>query len=150
MQNSGASSVILSRDDLVFVISLDEWWIMSATQYLADKALKENDLDFKISELYGPPRSKQPLWTTDMVATGDIHDVRLLRDGAAVAVFRLDEFARLPATEYVVEDAVEVAEGFAQYGSNIEEVKEHFEDEFGDRGEDWIDLHGPAREPREK
>src|SRR5204863_4263311 len=87
--------VILSRDHVTFVISLDDWWIMSATQHLADKALKKNNLDFKMSELYGPPHSKPPVWTTDLVATGDGHDVNLLRDGAIVVVFSLQEFAEL-------------------------------------------------------
>ena len=75
----GAHNVILSRDDLTFVISLDEWWIMSATQYLADKALKENDLNFKMSEIYGPNRIERPFWTTELVPAGDGHEVHLLR-----------------------------------------------------------------------
>ena len=147
---SEAHNVILSRDDLTFVISLDDWWIMSATQHLANKALNEADLNFKISELYGRPRIKNPLWTTELVPTGERYDVHLLRSGTVVAVFSLDEFAKLPATKFVVRDAVEVAEGLTQYGDNIEEVKEHFKDEFGDDEEQWTDLHAPAGKPRTK
>jgi hypothetical protein len=130
---SGAHNVVLSRDDLTFVVSLDDWWIMSATQYLADKALKENDLNFKAIDLYGPPPTRRPIWTTDLVATDEGHKVHLLRKGATVATFSLSEFAVLSATEFVVEDVLEVAGGFTQYGDNIEEVKQHFEDEFGER-----------------
>ena len=143
-------NVILSRDDLTFVISLDEWWIMSATQHLADKALKEADLNFKISELYGRSRIKNPLWTTDLVPIGEGYDVHLLRSGTVVAVLSLDEFAMLPATKFVVRDAIEVAEGLTQYGDSIEEVKAHFNDEFGDDEEQWTDLHAPAGKPRTK
>jgi hypothetical protein len=146
----GAHNVILSRDDLTFVISLDDWWIMSATQHLADKALRENGLDFRISELYGAPFSKHPSWTTELIVRGHSGDVCLLRDGAVVAVFGLDEFAKLRATEFVVEDAVEVAHGLAQYGNNIEEVKELINDEFADEYGDCIESHDPASEPRKR
>lgn len=140
----GARNVVLSRDDLTFVISLDDWWLMSAIQHLADKALKENDLNFKMRELYGPPRTEHPLWTTEMVQTSDGHDVHLLHSGSTVATFSLAEFAGLSATEFVVEDAVEVAEGLAQYGDNIEEVQEHINEEFGDQDKDDDD---PPRAP---
>src|SRR5262245_26341599 len=89
----GGHNVILSRGGLTFVISLDEWWIMSATEHLANKALKEAGLNFKISELYSSGRIENPLWTTDLVPTGETYDVRLLREGIAIAVFSLDEFA---------------------------------------------------------
>jgi hypothetical protein len=140
----GAHDVILSRDDLTFVISLDEWWIMSASQHLANEALKEADLNFKINELYGPPRIENPQWTTDLVPNGETYEVTLLRDGMVIATFSLDEFAALSATEFVVEDAIEVAEGLAQYGDNIEEVREHFSDEFGDDEDAWTDLRPPG------
>lgn len=61
------------------------------------------------------------------------HSVQLLRAGAIVATFSLDEFATLSATEYVVEDAIEVAEGLSQYGDNIEEALENVEEEYGDQ-----------------
>jgi len=124
---SGAHNVVLSRDDLTFVVSLDDWWIMSASQYLADKALKENNLNFKSIDLYGPRAPRRPTWTTDLIETDKGHKVHLLRDGATVATFSLDEFAALSATEFVVEDAVDVAGGLSQYGENIEEVRRHFE-----------------------
>jgi hypothetical protein len=73
-----------------------------------------------------------------------------LRSGTVVAVFSLDEFANLPATKFVVRDAVEVAEGLTQYGDNIGQVKEHFNDESGDDEERWTDLHAPAGKPRAK
>lgn len=80
------SDVILSRDDETFaVISVDDWWVMSATRYLADEALREEGLNFKASEIYGPERTDVPTWTTNMVANGDTHDVHLLRDGVAVS-----------------------------------------------------------------
>lgn len=125
-------NVILSRDDETFaIIPLDEWWIMSATQFLADKALEDNGLDFKASEIYGPRRVEAPIWTTDLVPAGDAHSVHLLRDGATVAVFSLDEFSELSATNYAVEDALQVADGLTEYGSNIEEVKAALKDEEG-------------------
>jgi hypothetical protein len=148
-----AYNVILARDDLTFLIGLDDWWTMSATEYLANKALEENNLNFKISELYGAPRSRQPIWTTDLVANGDSYDVHLLGNGAPVAVFTLDEFAKLSATSFAVEDAVEVAGGLAPYGRNIKEVDEHFEDEFGDHEEHEIDdgpVRGPWESPRKR
>ena len=89
------NDVHLSRDEVTFVINLDDWWVMSATRHLADKALKENNLDFRMSELYGPPKRTPPVWTTDLVATVDGYDVNLLRDGAIVVVFSLQEFAEL-------------------------------------------------------
>ncbi len=137
----GARNVVLSRDDLTFVISLGDWWLMSAAQRLANQALRENDLDFKVSELYGPRSDRRPTWTTDLIATNDGHDVRLLRHGIAVATFNLHEFAALSATEFVVTDAVEVAQGLSQYGNSIEEVDQHFEDEFGE-DEDDLDARG--------
>jgi hypothetical protein len=132
---------------VTFLISLNDWWIMSATQYLADKALKENDLDFKMSELYGAPPSRQPAWTTDLVTNGVSYDVHLLGNGTRVAVFSLDEFAKLSATKFAVEDSLEVAGGLAPYGRNAQEVDEHFEDEFNNQ-DDEVD-EGPIRDPWE-
>ena len=125
-------NVILSRDNETFaIIPLDEWWIFSATQFLADKALKDCGLDFKANEIYGPSRVEAPVWTTSLVLAGDAHNVQLLRDGATVAVFGLDEFSELSATSYAVEDAVQVADGLTEYGSNMEEVKAALKDEEG-------------------
>ena len=56
----------------------------------------------------------------------------------------LDDWSNLSATEFAVEDSVEVAEGLAQYGGNIDEVKESLEDE--ERFEDE-DLDEPEPEP---
>jgi hypothetical protein len=145
-------NVVLAHDDVTYFISLDDWWVMSATQYLADKALKESNLDFKMSELYGPPRSRQPVWTTDLVSNGDSYDVHLIGNGSRVAVFSLDEFAKLSATEFAVEDAVEVAGGLAPYGRNAQEVDEHFEGELNDQ-DDEIDegpVRGPWESPRKR
>jgi hypothetical protein len=125
-------NVILSRDDETFaVIPLGEWWLMSATQFLADKALEDDGLDFKASEIYSPNPVVVPVWTTNLVPAEDAHNVHLLRDGATVAVFSLDEFSELSATDYAVEDAVRVAHGLTEYGSNIEEVKEALKHEEG-------------------
>jgi hypothetical protein len=153
-------SVILSRDDTTFVISVSDWWTLSATRHLADKALEEIKLDFKASELdlrmrgyYGPPSRTPPVWTTDLVTRGDGHDVHLQRDGAAVAVFSLEEFASLSATKFVVEDAVETAEGFAVYGRNIKEVDEQIGIELGVYEEDETDegpVRGPWESPRKR
>ena len=55
-------NVVLAHDDVTYFISLDDWWVMSATQYLADKALKESNLDFKMSELWP---STQPTTCVD-------------------------------------------------------------------------------------
>lgn len=131
----GGHDVILSKDDLTYVISLDDWWRMSATQHLADKALKDNDLDFRMSEIYGPPGTDQPLWTTELVPTDNGYDVRLIRGGEAVAHMSLDEWAGLSATEFAMEDSVEVAQGLAAYGRNIDEVNEHIEEEGADEDE---------------
>ena len=124
---------------------------MSANQYLADEALKENDLNFKASEVYGPSRIENPLWTTELVSAGDSYGVRLLRGGDAVVAMGLTEWASLSMTEYVVEDSVEVAEGLSQYGDNIEEVKEAikqeegFEDEDGDETQLELTREPPKR-----
>jgi hypothetical protein len=104
---------------------------MSACQYLANKALKEKNLNFKASELYGPREARCPIWTTNLIAADNPQEVELLRKGETVATFSLNAFATLSATKFVVEDAVEVAEGLAQYGGNIEEVKERFASEDG-------------------
>jgi hypothetical protein len=134
-KSTGGDDVILSGGDQTFVVPLDDWWSMSATQHLANKALKDNDLDFRIGELYGPPRTDCPLWTTELVSVGDSHDVRLFRSGEAVVVMSLEEWAKLSATEFAMEDSVEVAQGLLTYGNNIKEVIEFFEDDEVD-GED--------------
>lgn len=155
VQDKGQHDVILSRDDLTFLIGVSDWWILSATRHLADKALKEKNLDFKASELdfqmrtfYGPPGRKPPAWTTNLVASADSYDVHLLRDGAPVAVLSLEEFAALSANEFIVEDAIEVAEGLAAYGHNIKEADKYIAADFGDDEEDESD-DGPVRAPGE-
>jgi hypothetical protein len=142
-----AYNVVLAREDVTFLISLNDWWIMSATEYLADKALKENDLDFRMRELYGASRTQQPQWTTDLVPNGVSYDVHLLGNGNRVAVLSLDEFALLSATKFAVEDALEVAGGLAPYGRNAQEVDEHFEEEFNNQ-DDEVD-EDPIRDPGE-
>ena len=134
------SDVILRRDDETFaLISVDDWWVMSATRYLADEALREEGLDFKLSEIYGPETTDVPVWTTNMVANGDTHDVHLLRHGVTLAVMSLDEYAGLSITEYIVDDAVQVAGGLSEYGSNIEEVDEALKHEEGIEAEERLD-----------
>jgi hypothetical protein len=160
VQDKGEHDVVLCRDDKTFVIGVIDWWSLSATRYLADKALKENDLDFKASELhfvmrtlYGPPRRKPPVWTTNLVANGDSHDVHLLRDGAAVAIFSLEEFAGLSANKFAVEDAVEVAGGLAVHGRNMKEADKYLAAEFGDYEEEELDdgaVPGSEEDPHKR
>jgi hypothetical protein len=52
------------------------------------------------------------------------YDVHLHHNGELVAVLGLDEWEQLSATQWALEDALEVAEGLLEYGSNIEEVDE--------------------------
>jgi hypothetical protein len=147
----GALDVILSRDGSTFaVISLDEWWIMSASQFLANRALEANDLNFKADEVRGPSRIQHPVWTTELIQSGHEPQVHLLRDGAVVASMRLDEWAALSATEFVVEDTVEVAQGLAQYGDNIDEVNQSLKDEesFEDEDLDEPDAQPPHQAPK--
>lgn len=127
---------LLRNGEPFAVISLDDWWDMSATTCLVDEALRQEELDFKMSELYGPKRTDVPMWTTNLVGAGESCDVHLLRDGRAVATMSLEEWLDLSATRWAIEDAVEVAEGLFQYGSNIEEVKEALRYEEGFEAED--------------
>jgi hypothetical protein len=130
---SGARDVILIRSDgpVFAVISLDDWWVMSATRYLANEALRDAGLNFKANELYAPERTDTPFWTTNLVPSGDSYEVHLLRAGVATEVLSLNEWAELSATTWAVDDAVEVAYGLSEYGSNIEEVKEALKHEEG-------------------
>lgn len=144
-------TVTLFRNGVVFAaIPLDEWWVMSATRYLADSALRENHLDFKASDIYGPDRNDVPIWTTNLVPTGDGYEVHLMRDGVAVTVISLEDWAKLSATEYAVEDAIEVAGGLCEYGNNIEEVKQALEqlDEEGFLREEYLDRSGAHQRQR--
>ena len=123
--DTDSEEVTLLRDDLVVaVVSMEDWWIMSATRHLADKALEENDLDFRASEVFGPESPRVPEWTADLTPSGNSHDVHLLHNGAVIAVLGLDEWAELPVNKYIVTDHLEAAWALSDYGSNIEEVRE--------------------------
>jgi hypothetical protein len=121
----GERDVILSRDGSpLAVIDLDEWWIMSANLYLANRALKANNLNFKAHEVQPPSQVENPEWTTSLVRNRDEQQVELLRGGAVIASMALNDWATLSATKYFVDYVVETAEGLAEYGHNIDEVDE--------------------------
>ena len=118
----GGHNVRLSRDGvLIATISLNEWWVMSATDFLANAALQNEGLNFRARDTTANGPIGPLSWTTSLVPLGDACDVHLLRDGKLVAVFGLQEWADLPATEFIVQDIVEQTYGLSQYGSNIEE-----------------------------
>ena len=131
---SGSFDVVLIRQDgaIPAVISLDDWWAMSATRHLVDQALREDGFNFKVSELYGRERTDTPLWTTNLVPAGDSYEVHLLRAGHDYDyVISLSEWAELSATKWAVEHALEAADSLSEYGDNIEEVKAALKDEEG-------------------
>jgi hypothetical protein len=128
-RKSGGYDIPLYRDDVLFaVIPLDEWWVMSATDFVADRALKAEGLNFKAADVKGERPKIKAMWTTALIPAGDSYDVHLLCKGEPAAVFSLNEWARLPATEWVVEDTLEAADDLAQYGDNIEEVDQYLRD----------------------
>jgi hypothetical protein len=129
MREGGGTNIPLYRDDELFaVIPLDEWWVMSATDLIADRAIQAEGLNFKAADVKGERPEIDVEWTTSLVPAGDSYDVHLLRKGQPAAVMSLEEWAKLPATEWVVEDTLEAAENLAQYGDNIEEVEQYLRD----------------------
>lgn len=122
----GGFNVRLYRDGASFAtISADEWWMMSANVLLADMALRDEGLNFRAADVYDNSSTSTPTWTTDLVPSGDTFDVQLLCNDERVAVINLKDWAELPATEWIVQDTVEVALGLEQYGSDIDEVEEN-------------------------
>jgi hypothetical protein len=129
----GGFNIPLYRDDVLFaVIPFDEWWVMSATELIANRALQAEGLNFKAHEVKGELPEIDATWTTALVPADGSYAVHLLRSGEVAAVISLEEWARLPATEWVVEDTLDSANGLLEYGDNIEEVNQALKDEFGD------------------
>jgi hypothetical protein len=136
--------VRLLRDaNLVAVVSLDDWWVSSATRHIIDEAFQLEGIDFKANEIYGPDETTARLWTTNLVPTSEGFDVHLLRDGATAAIISLGDWAQLSATTWAMENAREAVEGLLELGNNIEEVKEALKDEEG--FEDEADLRKSDR-----
>jgi hypothetical protein len=148
----GRSDVILSSGDgsIAAVISLDEWWIMSANQDLANQALQAADLNFKAHEVRPLSRVQNPAWTTGIVQEADKEHVNLFRDGSIIASMPLNDWASLSATRLVIDNVIEAAESLAQYGDNIDEVEEyarHEEREMDGESEDEYDEDEDHDEP---